>query len=109
MTNDQLEKLRQILADFYKLLSGSPRCRHEFMKKKIEELGGRIKFLAGHGSRWVPAEKFLGCPFEKRHRGFDMTGYHQDDTGIYIMHVSYACCILDEDLANKILLLGMPS
>lgn len=96
MTNDQLEKLRQILADFYKVIYwADPFNADEFMKKKIEELGGRVEF---------PVRKRT-FKFLKTLEG--TTGYHQDDTGIYIMHTHYACCILDEDLANKILLLGL--
>ena len=107
MTDDQLEKLRKTLSDFYRVLHWvDPFDADRFMKKTIEELGGQVLFLNGnnHGRSNLTA-KFQG---ETCRTIPELTGYHQDESGIYVMHSSHACCALDEDLAMKILVLGMP-
>lgn len=89
MTYKQLEKLKHTLADFYKVVYwGDPFNADEFFKKKIESLGGQVKPLSE-------------SPLTS------ITGWHQDESGIHIVHTSHAFCTLSEDLANKILVLGL--
>lgn len=52
MTDHELKKLTQILCDIYKTLYCSgPFHADEYMKTKIEKLGGHVKFLSSAGIR----------------------------------------------------------